>query len=65
MKLTVNGELRVVSASTLETLLAELGFEPEFLATALNSDFVPAEERADCHLKDGDKIEILSPRQGG
>ncbi|WP_420410797.1 sulfur carrier protein ThiS [Roseibium sp.] len=65
MNLTVNGEDQTVSAKTLDVLIAELGFEPEFLATALNSDFVPVEERADCVLKEGDKIEILSPRQGG
>jgi len=65
MNLIVNGEHRTVSAGTLDALLEELGFNQEFLATALNSDFVPAEERSICVLTDGDRIEILSPRQGG
>lgn len=65
MMLFVNGERQMVSAATLDALLAELGYEPEFLATALNSEFIPADDRCACTLKDGDRVEILSPRQGG
>lgn len=65
MKLTVNGEEQAVSATTLATLLLELDYEPDFLATALNGELVPAIERAECVLNDGDRIEILAPMQGG
>jgi sulfur carrier protein len=65
MKLTVNGEAREVSAGTLAALLAELDYEGNWLATAVNSEVVRAAERAECRLKDGDRVEILSPRQGG
>ncbi|XYK80678.1 MAG: sulfur carrier protein ThiS [Labrenzia sp.] len=65
MNLIVNGERQTVFAVTLDALLEELGFDQEFLATALNSDFVAAEERSICVLTDGDRIEVLSPRQGG
>ena len=65
MNLIVNGKRHTASAATLDALLEELGFDQEFLATALNSDFIPAEERSICVLTDGDRIEILSPRQGG
>jgi sulfur carrier protein len=65
MKLTVNGEDREVSAATLGALLAELEYEGGWLATAVNSTVVRVADRADCPLKDGDRVEILSPRQGG
>jgi sulfur carrier protein len=65
MKLTVNGENREVSADTLGALLAELDYEGGWLATAVNSMVVRAADRPSCRLKDGDRVEILSPRQGG
>ena len=65
MKLSVNGEEQVVAARTLAALLDELGYDPSFLATALNGEVVPAGERAACDLSDGDRIEILAPMQGG
>ena len=65
MKLTVNGQAHDVSAQTLEALLLELEFEGEWLATAVNSELVRANERQNHTLKTGDRIEILTPKQGG
>ncbi|EIM77422.1 sulfur carrier protein ThiS [Nitratireductor aquibiodomus RA22] len=65
MKLTVNGEELQVTAKTLAALLDELDYTPDFLATARNGEVVAAPERSGCTLKDGDRIEILSPMQGG
>jgi sulfur carrier protein len=65
MRLTINGEDREVSAETLGSLLAELDYEGNWLATAVNSEVVRAADRPACRLKDGDRIEIVSPRQGG
>ncbi|MDX8437189.1 sulfur carrier protein ThiS [Mesorhizobium abyssinicae] len=65
MKLIVNGEAREVEATTLDALLKELDYEGGWLATALNGDVVPAASRAEFRLADGDRIEILSPMQGG
>jgi thiamine biosynthesis protein ThiS len=65
MKLTVNGEAHEIAAATLAELLAALDYEGNWLATAVNSDLVHAAERARFPLKDGDRIEILSPMQGG
>ena len=65
MKLTVNGEDREVAADTLGTLLAELDYESGWLATAVNSMVIRAADRPACRLRDGDRVEILSPRQGG
>ena len=61
----VNGEDRRVTAVTLETALLELGFGESKVATALNGDFVPAGRRGSTALKRGDRIEIVSARQGG
>ncbi len=65
MKLIINGEAQQVTSTTLAALLDELGFDHDFLATARNSELVAAEERSDCWLEDGDRVEILSPMQGG
>lgn len=65
MQITVNGEARVTRADTLDGLCRELGLTEAKVATARNGAFVPANERARVSLKEGDAIEILSPRQGG
>ncbi|BCH26714.1 sulfur carrier protein ThiS [Mesorhizobium sp. L-8-3] len=65
MKLTINGESRDVTASTLAALLAELDYQGNWLATALNGEVVPAARRAACPIAEGDRIEILSPMKGG
>lgn len=65
MRLFVNGRPHDVAAATLAALLAELEFEGGWLATALNGDLVPVSERGTCALRDGDRVEILSPMQGG
>ncbi|MER9674569.1 sulfur carrier protein ThiS [Mesorhizobium sp. M0208] len=65
MKLMVNGEAHEVAATTLEALLAALDYEDDWLATAVNNDLVHKAKRAEFQLNDGDRIEILSPMQGG
>ncbi|MEP7454755.1 sulfur carrier protein ThiS [Phyllobacterium sp. SB3] len=65
MKLIVNGEAHDVVAQSLDALLLELNFEGEWLATAVNSELVRATERQNHVLKSGDRIEILTPKQGG
>ncbi len=65
MKITVNGEPREIAASTLEEALVELGYGAATVATAVNESFVPIAARAGCRLSDGDRLEILAPRQGG
>ena len=65
MRLVVNGELREVAAATLADALQSLDFAEAKVATALNGEFVPAQAREATTLKDGDRIEIVAPRQGG
>lgn len=65
MKIEINGVPREVKAATLEMALAELGFAEAKVATALNGDFVPAQARPGTQLKEGDRLEVLGPMQGG
>ena len=65
MLISVNGEKREVAAQSLAALLDELGYEAQKLATALNHEFVRERDRAIALLREGDSVEIVSPRQGG
>lgn len=65
MKLIVNGEMQDIAAPTLATLLEVLEYEGEWLATAVNGELIHREDRASHALADNDRIEILSPMQGG
>lgn len=65
MRIEVNGEVREVTATTLAAALDELGWGTAKVATALNGDFVPASARTDQALRDGDRLEVLAPMQGG
>ncbi len=65
MRLLVNGEAREIEAATLAAALAALDYGEAKVATALNGEFVPARARDATSVKDGDRIEIVAPRQGG
>ena len=65
MKFIVNDAPRELDAETLAAALDALDFSDAVVATALNGEFVPARQRAATKLKDGDRIEIVAPRQGG
>lgn len=65
MKITVNGTAQETAAPTLDALLIELGYGEAKVATALNENFVPAALRPEQRLNEGDRVEIVAPRQGG
>ncbi len=65
IQINVNGEQCWTQAPTLEDLLASLDFSKIRVATAVNGDFIPAAARARYKLAAGDRIEIVSARQGG
>jgi sulfur carrier protein len=65
MKISVNREDHDIDTTTLDDVLAQLGYEGPWLATAVNGELVHREERPAFRLSDGDKVEILSPMQGG
>jgi sulfur carrier protein len=63
--LTVNGEPHDLAAATLAEALIALDYADAVVATALNGAFVPKRLRAQTPLSEGDRIEIVAPRQGG
>lgn len=63
--LTVNGAAVATAARTLAELLASLGHDAGSVATAVNGEFVPRAGRSAAALVAGDRIEVVSPRQGG
>ena len=65
MKLVVNGVEQEIAANTLAAALAKLDYGEAKVATAVNGEFVPARKRGDTALRDGDRVEIVAPRQGG
>ena len=65
MNISINGDPISTSAETLITLLEQNGFANTTIATAVNSTFVPQDQREDYALKEGDQIEVLAPMQGG
>lgn len=64
MKITLNGESRDLAGPTVKDALAQIGLAEARVATALNGAFLPAAQR-DEPLKDGDRLEVLAPMQGG
>ena len=65
MRVTVNGEQREIASSSVDALLAELEYEGTHFAIALNYDVLPKSQWAETAIKNGDEIEIITPRQGG
>ena len=64
MKILVNGENIEVAATSIAALLDELAYDGK-VATALNEEFVAANNRDNATLREGDRVEILAPMQGG
>ena len=65
MTFIINGEEQEVAAATLADLLTALDYDGDWLATAVNGELVHREDRAAFKLGARDRIEILSPMQGG
>jgi sulfur carrier protein len=65
MKIIINGKNTEVQATALDQLLVELGYGDSRVATAVNGAFVAQGHRADCTLSEADRLEVVTPRQGG
>jgi sulfur carrier protein len=64
MHVIVNGERTEIAATRLDTLLSELDHDAR-VAIALNDRVVPRARWAETAINSGDRIEIITPRQGG
>jgi sulfur carrier protein len=65
LSIVLNGEAYETKAKSLDELVVEAALAGAKVATAVNGDFVPERDRRRRRLAPGDRIEILSPRQGG
>lgn len=65
IRINLNGRALATDAATLADLLAAEGFSTAKVATALNGEFVSAKSRASTSLSEGDRVEVVSVRQGG
>jgi sulfur carrier protein len=65
MRVIVNGEGAEVRATDLAALLSEMDFPFTQVAIAVNQRVVPRGRWAEHALAAGDRIEIITPRQGG
>lgn len=72
MKIIVNGAWHELSCGgepstdpTLDSVLSDLGFGGSVVATALNGEFVAANARGHTAVREGDRVEVLAPMQGG
>lgn len=65
MQIQCNDEHVQVQSTTLDQVLTELGYQGNYIATAVNGEFVPRTQRHGVHLHAGDRVEILVPMQGG
>jgi len=65
MRVIVNGEPREIGSASVDALLRELDYEGSHFAIAVNFDVVPRSRWAETALRNGDEIEIITPRQGG
>jgi sulfur carrier protein len=65
LEIILNGEPHETEAQTLAALCTALGADGLKIATAVNNTFVPAAARDRTILKTHDRVEIVSPRQGG
>ena len=65
MKISINGAATDVTSTNLAAVLHEAGYGDARVATAVNGNFVPVDQRASCPIEAGDQVEIVAPRQGG
>lgn len=65
MKIILNGVPTEIDNGTLAEVMIELGYVERLFATTVNGEFVRAPSRITCVLKNGDRVEVISPRQGG
>lgn len=65
MQVTLNGERRSTSATTLGALLQELAISTQGTAFEINEEVIPRARVADWPIHDGDLIEIVRLVGGG
>ena len=65
MKILFNGREAELESQNLATALTELKVDCGSVATAVNEEFVPKTHRYAFELREGDRLEVVAPMQGG
>lgn len=65
MKISFNGRETELESRILEAALTELGADCGSVATSVNEEFVPKTRRSSFELREGDRLEVVAPMQGG
>ncbi|MFN3168278.1 MAG: sulfur carrier protein ThiS [Phycisphaeraceae bacterium] len=65
IELEVNGEPKKTDATTVATLIEELGLAGQAVAVELNHAVVPRQQHAETEINSGDKIELVTLVGGG
>jgi len=66
IKISVNGESRKIRKGlNITELIEALEYKTKGFAVAVNMTFIPIAQYKKTHIKEGDKIDILAPVQGG
>ena len=66
INVSINGDIKIFENNiTLKEILNILKYDNDCFACAVNTTFVPIKQYELTIIKDGDKIDILSPMQGG
>ena len=65
MKLTINGQNREVIATTVWSLLEELGLHPQGTVVERNREIVDREAYRETDLSEGDVLELVRLVGGG
>lgn len=66
MNIAINGENREApDGETVAELLKRLGVNPLHVAVEVNLDVCPRTKHAECKLRDGDQIEVVTLVGGG
>ena len=66
MKILVNGEkILLPEGSSIEGLIAHLGYQNQRIAIEINESIVPKSNHSSFLLKDLDKVEVINAVGGG
>jgi sulfur carrier protein len=64
-KIFVNGEAVETEAQNITELLKHMAFDFASVAVALDGNFLPKTRYSETEIHSGQKVEVLSPMQGG
>lgn len=65
ISIQINGENKMIGEQNLAAILEQYADAKSPFAIAINEQFIPRDQYSSTQLKPGDRVEIVSPMQGG